>query len=264
MNRRQFVAAAALSAFRLPGPGTLTVVAGRFDRRDVVVSFPVRAGVDGKSMLRDESGKTTALQIDAGQASFVLRDLKAGKTKQYRIVPASASEMRVKATADERLLRVTSGAERIFDFRLQRELPEPGIKEAFKRAGYMHPVYSPGGRVVTDDYPSDHYHQHGIMFAWTKTEFEGRQPDFWNMGNGSGSVEFDGVGSSSSGPVHAAFTARFRYVDLSAPKPVNVLSEVWSVHSYAVQSGPKPHTTFDIVSSQQTSGNSPLLLPDYR
>src|SRR5215510_3275217 len=107
MNRRQFVAAAALSALRLPGAQTLTVEAGRFDRRDVVVSFPVPAGVDGMSMLRDESGKTTALQIDSAQASFVLPDLKAGKMKQYRIVSATAADMRVKATADERLLRVT-------------------------------------------------------------------------------------------------------------------------------------------------------------
>jgi len=264
MNRRQFVAAAALSAFRLPGAQTLTVEAGRLDRRDVVVSFPVSAGVDGQSILRDESGKTTALQIEAGQASFVLTDLKAGRTKQYRIVPSSAFDMRVKATTDERLLRVTSGAGKIFDFRLQRELPEPGIKEAFKRAGYIHPVYSPSGRVVTDDYPSDHYHQHGIMFAWTKTEFEGRQPDFWNMGNGSGSVEFDGIANSWSGPVHAGFTARLRYVDLSAPKPVNVLNEVWSVRAYVTELGPKPHTTFDIVSTQQTAGSSPLHLPDYR
>jgi Family of unknown function (DUF6807) len=264
MNRREFVAAAALSALRLPDAQTLTVEAGRFDRSDVVVSFPVSGGIDGKSTLRDESGKTTALQVEAGQASFVLADLKAGKSKQYRIVPSNSSEMRVKATADERLLRVTSGADKIFDFRLQRELPEPAIKAAFKRAGYMHPVYSPSGRVVTDDYPSDHYHQHGIMFAWTKTEFEGRHPDFWNMGDGTGSVEFDGIGNSWSGPVHAGFTARLRYVDLSAPKPVNVLNEVWSVHVYALQSGPKPHTAFDIVSTQRTAGNSPLLLPDYR
>src|SRR5215468_1800606 len=110
MNRREFVATAALSVFRLPGAGTLTVEAGRFDRRGVVVSLPVPAGVDGKSMLRDESGKTTALQIDAGQASFVLPDLKAGKTKQYRLAPSSAFDMRVKAAADERLLSVTSGA----------------------------------------------------------------------------------------------------------------------------------------------------------
>src|SRR5262249_56290388 len=162
---------------------------GGLGRRGGGVSVSCPGGVGGKSIAGCEIGKTTALQIEAGQASFVLTDLKAGKTKQYRIVPSSAFDMRVTATTDERLLRVTSGAGKIFDFRLQRELPEPGIKEAFKRAGYIHPVYSPSGRVVTDDYPSDHYHQHGIMFAWTKTEFEGRQPDFWNMGNGSGSVE---------------------------------------------------------------------------
>src|SRR5215831_16587654 len=97
MNRREFVAAAALTTLRWQGAQTLTVEAGRFDRHDVVVSFPVPAGVSGKSMLRDESGKTTALQMASDQASFVLPDLKAGKTKQFRIVSSSASDMSVKA-----------------------------------------------------------------------------------------------------------------------------------------------------------------------
>jgi hypothetical protein len=266
MNRREFVAVAAalsLKASPLPGAASVTVEAGRFDRRSVVISFPLPSGLTAKSyVLRDESGRTSPLQIDGEQASFVLSELKAGKTKNYRIEPSTtAAETRVKAVSDERVLRVTSGT-RMFDFRLKRELPEPGIKEAFKRAGYMHPVYSPAGRIVTDDYPSDHYHQHGIMFAWTKTEFEGRHPDFWNMGSGTGSVEFDGIGNSWSGPVHAGFTARLRYVDLSAPKPVNVLNEVWLVRAYAIRE--QPYTMFDIISTQQTAGNSPLLLPDYR
>ena len=268
MNRREFVAAAALSikAVRLQETAGLTVEAGRFDRREVVVSFTTPPGVDGNpALVRDESGKTTPLQIDGDRASFVLSELKAGMTKKYRIEHSSAApDMPVAVASDERLLRVTSGTNRIFDFRLTRELPEAGIKEAFKRAGYMHPVYTPAGRIVTDDYPSDHRHQHGIMFAWTKTEFEGRHPDFWNMGTGSGSVEFDGVDNSSSGPVHAAFTARFRYVDLSAPKPVNVLNEIWAVRAYGLRSGAKPYLMFDIISIQQTAGNSPLLLPEYR
>jgi len=268
MNRREFIAAAALSVrtSRLPGASTVIVEAGRFDRSDVVVSFPLPAAVDGKStVLRDDSGKTIPLQIDADRASFVLSDLKAGKSKRYQVERSSTSaDIRVRVAADERLLRVTSGNERIFDFQLKPELPEPGIRDAFKRAGYMHPVYTPAGRIVTDDYPSDHPHQHGIMFAWTKTEFEGRHPDFWNMGSGSGSVEFDGIGNSWSGPVHAGFTARFRYVDLSAAKPVTALNELWAVRAYSLRSGQKPYTIFDIISTQQTAGNSPLLLPDYR
>src|SRR5262249_4044152 len=94
------------------------------------------------------------------------------------------------------------------------------------------------------------------------TEFEGRHPDFWNMGDSTGSVEFDGIANSWSGAVHAGFTARLRYVDLSAPTPVNVLNEGWLVRAYAIRE--QPCTMFDIVSTQQTAGNSPLLLPDYR
>jgi hypothetical protein len=267
MNRREFLATAAL-AIPAPRPAEKSVIveAGRFDRRNVVLGFPAPAGFAGKPLaLRDSSGKITPLQIDGDQAAFLLSELKAGQTKRYRIESLKTQPVPgVRATAYESMLRVTSGAAKIFDFRLTRELPEPGIKEAFKRAGYMHPVYSPAGHIVTDDFPSDHYHQHGIMFAWTKTEFEGRQPDFWNMGTGSASVEFDGIGNSWSGPVHAGFTARLRYVDLSAPKPTDVLNEVWSVRAYELRSGPKPYTMFDIVSTQKTAGSSPLLLPDYR
>ncbi|GIT77905.1 MAG: hypothetical protein Ct9H300mP32_2870 [Verrucomicrobiota bacterium] len=39
---------------------------------------------------------------------------------------------------------------------------------------------------ITDDYPHNHKHHHGIWFPWTNTIFEGRKPDFWNMGNGTG------------------------------------------------------------------------------
>ncbi len=86
------------------------------------------------------------------------------------------------------------------------ELPASDIKEIFRRGGYIHPVYTPSGRTVTDDYPPDHYHHHGIWFAWTKTEFEGRHPDFWNMGDGTGKVEFVALDSTWNGTVHGGFT----------------------------------------------------------
>src|SRR5262249_61985653 len=88
MNRREFIAAAAVSVrtSRLPGATTVIVKAGRFDRSDVVVSFPLPAGVDGNStVLRDDSGKTILLQIDGDRANFALSDLKAGQSKKYQI-----------------------------------------------------------------------------------------------------------------------------------------------------------------------------------
>src|SRR5262245_29265338 len=119
MNRREFIAAAAFSLKAPQRPEAMNVVveAGRFDRRDVVVSVPLPARVGRSMILRDDSGKTTPLQIDGDRASFVLSDLKAGKSKKYLIERSDAApDMHVKVAADERLLRVMSGADRIFDF----------------------------------------------------------------------------------------------------------------------------------------------------
>ena len=75
---------------------------------------------------------------------------------------------------------------------------------------------TPGGTVITDDYPHNHKHHHGIWFPWTNTIFEGRKPDFWNMGNGTGTVEFTGLNGQWSGPVYAGFSSSHQFVDLIA------------------------------------------------
>lgn len=36
----------------------------------------------------------------------------------------------------------------------------------YTRAGYVHPLYGLDGRVLTDDFPGDHYHHRGIFWAW--------------------------------------------------------------------------------------------------
>jgi hypothetical protein len=143
-------------------------------------------------------------------------------------------------------------------------LPSPEIKPIFLRGGYLHPVYTPSGRMVTDDYPSDHFHHHGIWFAWTKTEFEGRHPDFWNMGDATGRVEFEAVDETWSGSVHAGFKARHRSVDLSGVTPKTVLNEMWEVTIYQVGKGTNPYYLFDLVVTEECATNSPLILDEYR
>ena len=148
-------------------------------------------------------------------------------------------------------------------YQAQGELPRPDIKPIFRRGGYVHPVYTPSGRIVSDDYPADHIHHHGVWFAWTKTEFEGRHPDFWNMGDGTGTVEFVALDQTWSGPVDAGLRARNRYVDLSSGTPKPVLNEVWEVTVYRGGTSQKPYTMFDLVSTQECATASPLILPEY-
>lgn len=243
------------------------VSAGAFDRRDTVVTFPLpgslRASFYG---LRDSSGRTIPLQLDSWRrASFILPELKSGATVTYQLMEAKAPGPKgVELQKEGKKLGIATAGRRVLDFQLEVELPAADVKPIFLRAGYIHPVYTPSGRIVTDDYPPDHYHHHGIWAAWTSTEFEGRKPDFWNMGDGTGKVEFVAVDDTWDGPVHGGFRSRQNYVDLSGPAPKTALNETWEVRVYRVGQNEKAYSMFDLVSIQECATNSPLVLPEYR
>jgi hypothetical protein len=249
----------------------VTVAAGPLDRRETVVTFTLPEELKGKSYgLRDASGSVIRLQVDAKrQATFVLPELKAGATKKYRLEELRASAKPaadgVQLVRQGNKLKLTTANRPVLVYQAQAdELPSPEIKPVFRRGGYIHPVYTPSGRLVTDDYPADHYHHHGIWYAWTKTEFEGRHPDFWNVGDGTGLVEFVAVDETWDGPVHAGFTARHRYVDVSAPKPTTALNERWEVVVYRVGQAKRPYSMFDLITTDECAGSSPLILSEYR
>ncbi len=47
------------------------------------------------------------------------------------------------------------------------------------RACYVHPVWGLNGEVVTDDFPKDHYHHHGIFWTWPHVGIEDQHYDLW-------------------------------------------------------------------------------------
>jgi hypothetical protein len=252
-------------------PLYVTVAAGSFDRKDSVVSFAMPKEMKSKSYaLRDDAGRLLPLQVEPdGTAAFVLPELKAGTAKRFRLeevkTNTAAAGNGMQLVSDHDRLTISASGRKTLTFQGgSGEPPSAGIKPIFRRGGYIHPVFTPSGRTVTDDYPPDHFHHHGIWFAWTKTEFEGRHPDFWNVGDGTGKVEFVALDQTWSGSVHAGFKSRNRSVDVSAPTPVTVLNEQWAVTVYNVGQGAKPYTMFDLVSTQDLATSSPLMLPEYR
>jgi hypothetical protein len=60
-------------------------------------------------------------------------------------------------------------------------------------------------------------HHLGLWNPWTKTKFEGREIDFWNLKKGQGTVRFKDFISTVKGDVFAGFKALQDHVDLSAP-----------------------------------------------
>ncbi|MDQ3393997.1 MAG: PmoA family protein [Bacteroidota bacterium] len=143
-------------------------------------------------------------------------------------------------------------------------IPSEGIPEVYLRGGYIHPVYTPLGKIITGDYPYNHLHHHGIWAAWTKTQFEGRMPDFWNMGDSTGTVKYVRLDSVYLGPKYSGFQATHHYVDLSEPdkKPQIVLEEQCNIKIYNL---PKslPYFIFDLNIFQLNVSSSILHLPKY-
>ncbi len=140
-------------------------------------------------------------------------------------------------------------------------LPRPGIPEIYLRGGYLHPVRTPAGRVITDDYPPNHVHHHGFWSAWTRTRFEDRHPDFWNMGEGTARVDFRELRQTVEGPVWCGFESVHVFTDLRARPPRAVLEEVWNVRLYAMRGGPAH--VMDIEIEQRVLGDESLILPRY-
>jgi len=248
-------------------PLTIQVTAGSHDRTGTIVSFvmPPSFAAGGAVALRGTDAVLLPLQVDQSRrAWFVLPSLAAGATATFIVERVSGSATVASATRDRGNVTFAVGTRPIATFvGTPGSLPSPTIKPVFLRGGYVHPVRTPSGRIVTDDYPSDHFHHHGIWFAWTKTQFQGRHPDFWNVQAGTGRVDFEKIDTTWSGPVNAGVRARLKYVDVGGPSPVVALNEEWTTRVFAAGEGARPYNVFD-VELVQTAIDAPLVLDEYR
>lgn len=66
----------------------------------------------------------------------------------------------------------------VYNYGLMRK---DGVPERYNRCCYLHPVYAPDGTVLTDDFPSDHYHHRGLSWMWPIVRMEGQQYDLWSL-----------------------------------------------------------------------------------
>jgi hypothetical protein len=48
-----------------------------------------------------------------------------------------------------------------------------------RRACYIHPVYGLNGEVLTEDFPRDHYHHHGVFWTWPHVKVGDEEHDLW-------------------------------------------------------------------------------------
>ncbi len=136
-------------------------------------------------------------------------------------------------------------------------VPE-GIDPIYHRSGFLHPVTTPKGKTITEAFPKDHPHQHGIFFAWVKTTYGDRAIDFWNLAGRTGRVVHERVVNMSQNEGRVEFE-----VDLihRAENPsVDILRERWKVTVYEPGDD---YYCFDLESVQQALTDTPLVVEKY-
>jgi hypothetical protein len=242
----------------------LKVEAGEHPRNHSIIHVQDPGNLPDRPALEAADGTRLPIQrADDGTFSFILPGLAAGASAEFKLI-ALPEEPAALASATEAADQITLmlGTTEVATYRGGRgELPRENIDPVYLRGGYLHPLLTPSGRMVTDDYPANHVHHHGIWMAWTKTNFEGRSPDFWNMAAKKGTVEAVSIDHHWSGPVHAGLDANHRHIDLTSGEPVPVLDEIWSVRVYAT--GGAPYHLIELRSEQRMASESKLELPTY-
>ncbi|NDV65237.1 PmoA family protein [Bacteroides sp. 224] len=87
-------------------------------------------------------------------------------------------------------LKFERDGKRLFTYNYGMTYPPTSIDSVYKRSGFFHPIKSLNGETLTNLSPSDHYHHYGLWYAWTKTTFDGKEIDFWNVAKKQGTVRF--------------------------------------------------------------------------
>ena len=246
----------------------LEVSGGGHALRDAVARWelPTDWKLDGWIRLVEDGGPEVAAQLESGATPalvWIVPRLKAGDTLRYRVertAPRPFPNVGMEEIDGQHLL-FSLGSKKVIRYNYGVMQPPAGFGPEYARSGYIHPLWSPTGRVISDDFPYNHKHHHGVWMPWTNSYFEGRKVDFWNSGKDEGVVEFVGFESRTTGPVYSGFRARHRFVHKTHPDgPKPVLNELWEVKVYAVNE----YFLIDFTSTQECAGPSPLELKEYR
>jgi Methane oxygenase PmoA len=208
-------------------------------------------------LYNSNSGKTYPVQWFADSAVFILSDsLPAGQSIQLSLIRSRQKTKPVQFKKSQRSVTVIRKDKPVLVYNIAEILPPADSPSYYKRSGFIHPVYTPKGKIVTDAFPSNHAHQHALFHAWTHTTFKGRHVDFWNQHKKEGTVGNAKLISTKEGPVYSEMVTKQEYISLAHGV---ILSEYWTIRIYNTQE----QQIFDISVRQENITNDTLHLLKY-
>ena len=163
---------------------------------------------------------------------MVLPDTLLANTQRiFQLTPVygSMSSSKVQTARSGNTIVVSIEEKPFFNYRGDPGLPHPDRPAHYTGSGFIHPLYSPGGKILTDGFPAGHAHQNGIFSAWTRAIYKGDTVDFWNRQQLRGKVEHLRVDTVLQGLVATQVQTTGRFVSL---KHGDILHETRTVTVY--------------------------------
>ncbi len=180
-----------------------------------------------------DSGDSAAIQHMTGDRWVFISGDTLQPGESFKIIPlASEDGVSLKNTEDSLLVLIENRP--VFVYSKVTRQPPPGSPSYYQRSGFIHPAYTPAGQILTDGFPEGHMHQHGIFSAWVQTLYKGKDTDFWNQQDRTGTVRFDSLISFRDGPVFGELVTRQKHLALTETDTVEVLEEDWTIRIYRI------------------------------
>lgn len=240
----------------------IAISAGNYARSKTPVKVVLEKSLDKTKqyeLVNNQTGIRTPVQLlTENSILFILPDpIASNHSLTYRLVNTTNKiKPPVTIEVQKNKIIVVNKNKPIFTYHTQKVLPPADSPAYYQRSGFIHPLYSPNGAILTDDFPAGHAHQHALFASWTNTTYKNEFVDFWNQHLQKGTVEHLEVISKEEGPVCARLQVLLRYKSL---KFGEVLQEKWTITVYPFTD----YFLFDIQSEQTNTTLDTLYLNKY-
>jgi hypothetical protein len=180
--------------------------------------------------------------------------------------PGLTVKKEIKALVTPEKIELIKDNTRILDYQLTMHYPPKGVDTMYKKNGYIHPMYSPSGNILTRIDAPDHYHHYGIWNPWTKVKIRNHVTDFWNLYSHQGTVLYAGINSVTEGPVWGGFNVRQEHIDFQGKNHNEItLNEVWDVRAFNTEPiNGKKAWLVDLTSLLSVGIDTAVILEAYR
>ncbi|NJN24976.1 MAG: hypothetical protein HC819_02825 [Cyclobacteriaceae bacterium] len=256
---------------------TITLEAGAYDRENTLVSVSLHGvGLDLANselkLIDARSGRAIDIQLhmenDPKLYWKINEQLDAGTSRKYTLLKVPGNgilpEKAIDVRAEDGTLTVKAAGKNVLRYYFVAPPLPPGVSEIYTRAGFIHPLWSPAGEVLTRIHPPDHYHHVGIWNPWTHTAFKGKEVDFWNLASGQGTVKPVTITSTISSNLFGGFSVVHDHIDLNGLSPQGfevALKELWKVRVWSVN---EHAWIVDFISTLNCATDSALTIKEYR